>query len=116
MKRYILKRILQLVPILFGITLLSFILMNVGTADVIDVMESSTGSALTEEEKQEMSQVYAELNAAYFAGKAYEVVEKAVGQPGYEMWRRYCYPAILYQYLECIVEDGVVDYNYLSQD
>lgn len=54
MKRYILKRVLQLVPILFGITLLSFILMNVGTADVIDVMESSTGSALTEEEKQEM--------------------------------------------------------------
>ena len=53
MKRYILKRVLQLVPILFGITLLSFILMNVGTADVIDVMESSTGSALTEEEKQE---------------------------------------------------------------
>ena len=43
MKRYILKRVLQLVPILFGITLLSFILMNVGTADVIDVMESSTG-------------------------------------------------------------------------
>ena len=36
MKRYILKRVLQLVPILFGITLLSFILMNVGTADVID--------------------------------------------------------------------------------
>ena len=84
-----------------------------------DSREEETGSLfvqLTEEEKQEMSQVYAELNAAYFAGKAYEVVEKAVGQPGYEMWRRYCYPAILYQYLECIVEDGVVDYNYLSQD
>ena len=58
MKRYILKRVLQLVPILFGITLLSFILMNVGTADVIDVMESSTGSALTEEEFEDFTSLF----------------------------------------------------------
>ena len=51
MKRYIAKRLLQLIPILLGITLLSFLLMNTGTADVIDVMENNTGSALWEEEK-----------------------------------------------------------------
>ncbi len=84
-----------------------------------DSREEETGSLfvqLTEEEKQEMARVYGDLNAAYYAGKAYEVAEEAVGQPGYEMWRRYCYPAILYQYLECIVRDAVTDYNYLAQD
>ncbi len=51
MKRYIAKRLLQLIPILLGITLFSFLLMNTGTADVIDVMENNTGSVLSEEEK-----------------------------------------------------------------
>ncbi len=51
MKKYIIRRLLQLLPILLGITLLSFLLMNMGTADVIDVMENNTGGALSEEEK-----------------------------------------------------------------
>ena len=84
-----------------------------------DSREEETGSLfveLTEEEKEQMSLVYGELSAAYYAGKAYEVAEEIVEEPAYGMWRQYCYPAILYQYLECIVEDGVRDYNYLSQD
>lgn len=84
--------------------------------DSRDEEKGSVYVQLTEEEKEQMSQVYGELNAAYYAGKAYEVVEEAVGKPGYEMWRRYCYPAVLCQYLECIVADGVTDYNYLSQE
>ncbi len=51
MKKYITRRFLQLIPILFGITLLSFLLMNTGTADAIDVMENNTGSVMSEEEK-----------------------------------------------------------------
>ncbi len=51
MKNYIAKRLLQLLPILLGITLLSFLLMNTGAADAVDVMESNTGSAMTEDEK-----------------------------------------------------------------
>lgn len=51
MKKYTGKRLLQLLPILFGITLLSFLLMNTGTADVIDVMESNSGGVMSEEEK-----------------------------------------------------------------
>lgn len=51
MKKYIIRRLLQLLPILLGITLLSFLLMNMGTADVIDVMENNTGGVLSEEEK-----------------------------------------------------------------
>ncbi len=51
MKKYTGKRLLQLIPILFGITLLSFLLMNTGTADVSDVMESNSGGVMSEEEK-----------------------------------------------------------------
>lgn len=51
MKKYITRRFLQLIPILFGITFLSFLLMNTGTADAIDVMENNTGGVMSEEEK-----------------------------------------------------------------
>lgn len=54
MRRYIIKRLLQLIPILLGITLLSFFLMNMGTADVIDVMESNTGGAMSAAEKEQL--------------------------------------------------------------
>ena len=35
---------------------------------------------------------------------------------GYAMWKEYCYPAILYEYLEYIIEDAVRDYNVLSME
>ncbi len=54
MKKYVIKRTLQLIPILLGITLLSFLLMNTGTADVIDVMESNTGGVLSLQEKEQL--------------------------------------------------------------
>ncbi len=50
-KRLLLKRFLQLIPILLGITLLSFILMQSSSMDAIDVMEQNTGGAMSEEEK-----------------------------------------------------------------
>lgn len=53
MKHYILRRLLQLIPILIGITLLSFLLMHVASADAIDVMEQNTGGILSEEAKEE---------------------------------------------------------------
>lgn len=58
MKKYILKRVLQLIPILIGITLLSFVLMHTAAADAIDVMEANTGGVLSEEVK---AQARAEL-------------------------------------------------------
>lgn len=56
MKKYVLKRLLQLIPILIGITLLSFILTNMAAADAIDVMESNRGIVMSEEEKEAMRQ------------------------------------------------------------
>ncbi len=52
MRKYIAGRLLQLLPVLLGITILSFALMNLSSTDAIDVMESNTGRAMSEEEKQ----------------------------------------------------------------
>lgn len=52
MKAYIGKRLLQLIPIVIGITLLTFILMNASSADAIDVMEQNTGAVWSEEQKE----------------------------------------------------------------
>lgn len=51
MKKYIMNRFLQLIPILIGITLLSFILMRSSSMDAVDVMEQNTGGSLSDEEK-----------------------------------------------------------------
>lgn len=54
MKKYIGKRFLQLIPILIGITLFTFLLMNASSTDAVDVMEQNTGTAWTEEQKETM--------------------------------------------------------------
>lgn len=51
MKKYVIKRFLQLIPILIGITLLSFILMQSSSMDAVDVMEQNTGGSMSDEEK-----------------------------------------------------------------
>lgn len=51
MKKYVAKRLIQLIPILIGITMLSFLLMHSASADAIDVMEANTGGVLSEEAK-----------------------------------------------------------------
>lgn len=54
MLKYTGKRLLQLIPILLGITLLAFLLMHTASADAIDVLESNRGSVMSEEEKAGM--------------------------------------------------------------
>lgn len=45
------KRLIQLIPILIGITFLSFALMHTSTADAVDIMEQNTGTVMSEEAK-----------------------------------------------------------------
>lgn len=59
MKTYIARRILHLIPILLGITLLSFGLMHTVAGDAIDVMEANRGTVFSEETKD---QLRSELN------------------------------------------------------
>ncbi|WP_303691925.1 ABC transporter permease [Megamonas hypermegale] len=54
MKTYIAQRILHLIPILLGITLLSFGLMHTVAGDAIDVMEANRGTVLSEEAKDRL--------------------------------------------------------------
>ena len=52
MKKYNRNRLLQLIPILLGITFLSFLLMQSSAMDAVDVMEQNTGGVMSEEEKE----------------------------------------------------------------
>lgn len=54
MKKYIVQRLLYLIPILLGITILSFGLMRTVTGDAIDVMEANRGTVLNEKAKAQM--------------------------------------------------------------
>lgn len=56
MKKYILKRLLHLIPILIGITLLTFSLMNLSSTNAVDVYEQNTGVVLTENQKAAMKE------------------------------------------------------------
>ncbi|NCB91669.1 MAG: ABC transporter permease [Clostridia bacterium] len=52
MNKYIGKRLLQLIPILIGITLLTFMLMNASSTDAIDIMEQNTGTVWSDAQKE----------------------------------------------------------------
>ena len=77
---------------------------------------SSTFVKLTQEQKDAMSQVYADLNAACYGGRAVEIVEQAKESQGFAMWEGVGYPPRRYQYLEYIVKDAVKNYNTLESD
>ena len=49
MKRYVLRRLLALVPVLLGITFLSFALMRLAGSDAITEMYSGVGAAVSQE-------------------------------------------------------------------
>ena len=50
MKKYILHRLLYLIPILLGITLFTFILLH-STNDIVDIMELNRGVVYSEATK-----------------------------------------------------------------
>lgn len=52
MKRYILHRVFSLIPVLIGITLLTFLLMHTSSIDTIDAMEANTGRVMSAEAKE----------------------------------------------------------------
>lgn len=54
MQKYIIQRLIQLIPVLLGITLLSFALMHSVAGDAIDVMETSRGIVISDEVKAQM--------------------------------------------------------------
>lgn len=51
--KYIIKRLLQLIPVLLGITFLCFALMRVAGSDAVEEMASARGTVVSEESMQE---------------------------------------------------------------
>ena len=49
MIRYIIKRLLQLIPILIGITFLSFAMMRLAGGDAVTYMYENAGAAVSQE-------------------------------------------------------------------
>ncbi|MDD5880180.1 MAG: ABC transporter permease, partial [Clostridiales bacterium] len=55
-KKYIVRRLLQLIPILIGITLLSFALMQSSKTDAVDLIYKDAGNVASEEVKEQIRQ------------------------------------------------------------
>ncbi len=49
MKKYIINRLLQLIPILIGVSFISFFLMQLSSSDFVDIMYDNQGGVLTRE-------------------------------------------------------------------
>ena len=55
-KKYIVRRLLQLIPILIGITLLSFAIMQSSKTDAVDLIYKDAGNVASEEVKEQIRQ------------------------------------------------------------
>lgn len=53
-RKYIVRRLLQLIPILIGITLLSFVLMQTSKTDSVDLMYQDAGNVASQEVKDQI--------------------------------------------------------------
>ncbi len=80
MIRYIIKRLLQLIPILVGITFLSFAMMRLAGGDAVTYMYENAGSAVSQEVIDEtrkeygLDQPFLVQYAKWFAGKGYDLI------------------------------------------
>ena len=97
----------------FGKKFLSRVFYN-QAQDEFKRLDSLKG--LTKYQKEQMAKVYAELNAACYAGKVVDIRDKSKAKAGYKIWEEEGYPSILAQYLEWITSDGTKDYNALSSE
>lgn len=76
MKKYVLKRILQLIPVLVGITFLSFALMRLAGGDAVTYMYENAGAAVSQDVIDEAKEEYGldrpflVQYASWFAGMA----------------------------------------------
>lgn len=52
MKKYLLKRLLCLIPVFLGVTILAFLLTGLSSVDAVDLKESSSGGVMSEAEKE----------------------------------------------------------------
>mgnify|MGYP000004759135 FL=1 len=84
MGKYIIKRLLQLIPVLIGITFLSFAMMRLAGGDAVTYMYENAGSAVSQEvidnAKAEygLDKPFLVQYATWFAGMQPEIWERAM--------------------------------------
>ena len=63
MKKYLLKRLLCLIPVFLGVTILAFLLTGLSSVDAVDLKESSSGGVMSQpDETVELSESAAKKN------------------------------------------------------
>lgn len=73
-------------------------------------------SGLTMEQLDQMSELYSELNYHYYQGTAYQIREKTLRDPDYQLWTGDGSFTVLTDYVEYIISDAKQDYNRVSGD
>lgn len=81
-----------------------------------DMLIRKPGDDVTQEQKQAMAQMYAAANCYYYWGRAVEIADEFRESEIFRLWQEYGYPSLQTEYLEYILEEGVVDYNLLSHE
>lgn len=71
---------------------------------------------LDEEQKKQMSSLYAEMNYYYYQGTAYQIREQVKEDPAYALWLEEGAASVLGDYVVYIMEDAKRDYNRVIED
>lgn len=91
----------------FGTPFLERVFFN----QAYDQLEDQEQGVFDDERIQRMSELYAELNRYYYAGKAVEIRDSIRNSPYYELWDCEVPNSILPQYIQAILSDANQDYN-----
>lgn len=75
-----------------------------------------TISGLTREQLDRMSELYSELNYHYYQGTAYQIREKTLQNPDYQLWLGDGSFTVLTDYVQYIISDAKRDYNQVTED
>lgn len=71
---------------------------------------------LNEEQKKQMSELYAEMNYYYYQGTAYQIRDQVKQDPAYELWLEEGAASVLGDYVVYIMEDAKRDYNRVIEE
>lgn len=63
-----------------------------------------------------MSELYSELNYHYYQGTAYQIRDRVLKDPDYQLWLEDGAFTILTDYVQYIVSDAKRDYNRVEED
>ena len=94
----------------FKVPFLKRVFYNQSMAALTPVQE------LNEEQKKQMSELYAEMNYYYYQGTAYQIRDQVKQDPAYELWLEEGAASVLGDYVVYIMEDAKRDYNRVIEE